>query len=133
MTSNKLDMLGQLLGLGRKVPHEGFELWRKCMKGDLKAWAKMVKYCKGDVRLLEKVYLRLLPYMGQHPNYGTYTDTDKPECPKCGSTKLQRRGFAYTSVSKFQRFRCNKCGAWCRGRTNELAKNKRQNLVTQVR
>jgi hypothetical protein len=134
MTSNKLDVLGRLLGVGRKVPHEGFELWRKCMRGDMKAWTKMVVYCKQDVRLLERVYDRLLPYMGRHPNSGVYSDNEGAECPKCSAPakELEKRGFTYTGVSKFQRLRCRKCGSWCRGRENLLKKGKRKNLVTNI-
>jgi hypothetical protein len=132
-TSNRLDDLGKVLKVGRKVPHEGFELWRKCIQGDMTAWARMVRYCRGDVLLLERVYKRLLPYMGKHPNVGNYTDNDHPECPHCGSEKLEKRGYTYTAVSKFQRFRCRKCGTWSRGRTNLHEKGKRKALVTNIR
>jgi hypothetical protein len=31
--SNKLDYIVQYLGIGKKVEHEGFGLWRKVMAG----------------------------------------------------------------------------------------------------
>ena len=55
-TSNKLDSLGEILGLGRKVDTGGFELWKGCMNNDPKCWKLMCKYNKQDVDLLEKVY-----------------------------------------------------------------------------
>ncbi len=53
--SNRLNDLGELLGLGRKVETGGFTLWEKCINGDLKAWNKMEKYCiTPDHKLLGK-------------------------------------------------------------------------------
>lgn len=119
--SNRLDALGEFLGVGRKVKHGGFkELWIRCSKGDLKAWTKMVKYCKGDVTLLEKVYKKLLPYITNHPNVGTYIDDDKPRCKNCGSDKLFKQGFQYTNAGKYQQYSCKECGSWMKGRKNLL-------------
>src|SRR5574341_1308495 len=51
-SSNKLDWLCQQLGLGRKIEHEGFPLWRACAeKNDPAAWRKMARYNRHDVRL----------------------------------------------------------------------------------
>jgi DNA polymerase III epsilon subunit-like protein len=110
--SNKLDDLGEFLGLGRKLHHEGKELWRKCMAGDEKAWRVMRRYNKQDVILLEKVYLELLPWMKEHPNLGMYND--ELVCPKCGSDDIQMRGYAMNQTTKYRRFMCNNCGGWGR-------------------
>lgn len=111
--SNKLDDLGQLFGLGKKLPHEGFQLWKKCMFGDKKAWNKMIRYNIQDVKLLEKLYLKLLPWIGNHPNFGLYMGKEYV-CPKCGSEKLQKRGFHYTKSQIYQRIQCQDCMGWCR-------------------
>lgn len=60
---NKLDSLGEFFDLGRKVKHEGIDLWDLCMKGDAVAWKRMERYNRQDVVLLEKVYNKLLPWM----------------------------------------------------------------------
>ena len=65
-TSNKLDAVCQELNLGRKVKHQGHELWLGCMEDDKKSWADMERYNKGDVRIEERLYLRLYPWMKQH-------------------------------------------------------------------
>jgi len=78
----------------------------------------MVRYCQNDVRLLERIYLKLRPYMLTHPNSGVYIDGRV--CPKCGSKNTQFRGFAYTNTSKYRRLRCNDCGGWGREKTNVL-------------
>ena len=108
--SNKLDYVAQRLGLGKKTPHEGYQLWVKCMNKDPAAWKVMEKYNKQDVVLLEKVYQRLLPWIGKaHPNRNLY---DGKGCSVCGSHKLQKRGFSYTVTGTFQRYQCTDCGSW---------------------
>jgi hypothetical protein len=131
-TSNKLDSLGELLGCGRKVEHEGFELWRKCMNGDLKAWKNMCKYNEQDVILLEKVYLKLRPFMKNHPNVNLDGKVSKCKCPACGSSNLIKRGYAYTNASKFARLRCKDCGKWSREKITQLNKGQRKNIIANI-
>jgi DNA polymerase elongation subunit (family B) len=111
--SNKLDYIAQRLGLGKKTPHEGYQLWVKCMNKDPAAWKVMEKYNKQDVVLLEKVYDRLLPWIKSHPNHNLYGGDG---CPNCGSHRLQKRGFSYTTTGTFQRFQCTNCGSWSKSR-----------------
>ena len=60
--SNKLDYMGDYLGLGQKIKTE-FNLWKDItLKNCPIAMNKMVKYCKRDVTLLEEVYNKLQPY-----------------------------------------------------------------------
>lgn len=113
--SNSLDNLSQFFGFGRKEKHNGFETWLGCMNGDKKSWNIMKRYNKHDVVLLEKLYLKLLPWMN-HPNVGMYKD--KLSCPNCGSGKIQARGFAVTNVSKYHRYQCQNCGKWGRDTKN---------------
>lgn len=118
LNSNKLNDLGTTLKVGRKVVHTGFDLWLGCMKNDAKSWATMEKYNKQDVVLLEKVYNKLLPWINTHPNVAFIAGSGDG-CPKCGSTKLQSRGFRCTRTSKFQQYQCMSCGGWCRARLAE--------------
>ncbi len=115
--SNKLDHVAQQMGVGAKVSHTGFDLWRRCMEGDPAAWRMMRTYNKGDVVITDKVYTKALPWIVSHPHMGLYSaDPETPVCGKCNSTDLVRQGHAFTSVGKFQRFRCNGCGGWSRGK-----------------
>ena len=115
--SNKLAYITEALGLEGKVKHEGFELWIKCMAGDDAAWKRMKKYNKRDVTLLQDLYELLQPWIPSHPSHAAFTG--EHVCPKCGGSDLKRRGWAYTSVSKFIQWHCESCGAWSRSTHRE--------------
>ncbi len=112
--SNKLDDLGAFLKVGKKVKHWGFELWKRCLAGDMKAWRLMMKYNKGDVVLLEKIYLKLRPWMVTHPDFNAIDGHSG--CPACKSVKLIRRGWAIVGAGRKQRYQCGECGRWCKGK-----------------
>lgn len=107
--SNKLDHVAEQLGLGNKVSHEGHGLWVKCMDGDEDAWARFKEYNIGDVLLTEKLYVRLRPWITNHPHMGQYTG-ERHSCPVCGSVKLVAEGTAYANVTSYDQYRCE-CGA----------------------
>lgn len=111
--SNKLDFVTRALAIGQKIRSGGFELWTKCMRGDARAWKKMERYNRGDVKILERLYLRLRPWIEKHPNVGAHEDI--MACPKCGSEKKQQRGHAVTQMMKYIRYQCQSCGGWFRG------------------
>lgn len=110
--SNKLDFICQQLGLGKKIPHTGHQLWIDCMNGDPVAWKRMERYNKNDVVILERLYKKLRPWIKHHPNKAVYDNKDG--CPTCGSDKYQSRGFEYTKTNKYRRFQCQSCRTWFR-------------------
>lgn len=117
--SNKLEAIVQWFGVGEKMKHTGFQLWRDIEVGDevaqRKAWAIMRRYCKQDVKVEEDLYLRLLPYISNHPHVGLYADLPaENSCANCGSEDLQNRGYQTTKVGKYRRYQCQGCGAWGR-------------------
>jgi len=114
--SNKLDYVAQQLGLGSKTKHMGMQLWRDCMDGCPKAWNLMRRYNKQDVVLLRKLYLRVLPWIKAHPNWGVYLDADRPVCRNCGSKHVVKKGVERTNTLTYQRFKCTNCGTPLRGR-----------------
>lgn len=116
-TSNRLDYLGDYLGVGRKVTTPK-GLWKQALhvpdfkKGSKKAVKTMVNYNKGDITLLEDVYYALRPYDRQHPNWNHNYGDKVHVCPNCGSHDLQKRGVYRTRITTRQRFQCNSCKAW---------------------
>lgn len=122
---NKLDFVCQELELGHKLKHDGMELWFKCMAGDEKAWKKMKKYNIKDVKLLEQLYEKLLPWITTHPNHNMWNASGSVVCPKCSSTRLQKRGTRKTQTREYQQYQCQSCGHWpssnrCEKPTREL-------------
>jgi DNA polymerase III epsilon subunit-like protein len=117
--SNKLDELCRQLGIGRKKEHEGWPLWKGCYEGDMKAWKRMLAYNVQDVELLDQLYLKLRPWMDNHPNLNLIRGTTH-SCPACGSFNNHRRGHYLTSTNLIQRYKCNSCGKWSKGNSEKL-------------
>jgi hypothetical protein len=112
---NKLDYLGEFLGLGRKIKTD-FDLWKSCYHGDEKALARMARYNRRDVVLLEQVYDRLLPYVKNLPRMAEPAHDGQHACPSCGSEDIISRGTYNTNVSTFRRFHCRSCKRYSRSR-----------------
>jgi RNase_H superfamily len=110
--SGKLGAVLDRLGLTAKVKHQGQSLWTACLAGDPKAWRLMKAYCVGDVIPLEELHNVLMPWLVSPPNLALFTDDGKLRCARCGSTNVQRRGFAHRRSAKYQQWRCNDCQGW---------------------
>lgn len=127
---NKLDYIGQILGLGGKLDTGGMKLWLNVLKGDQESINLMERYNKRDVTLLEEVYLRLRPWITSHPNMSLHIEDNETRCPVCTGTNLTWLDKYYTTqVGKYSVFRCNDCGAVGRSRTTALTKEKLKHLV----
>lgn len=111
--SNKLNDLGLYLGVGRKLPHTGFDLWRRAMQGDKSAWKTMKEYNIRDIVLLERVYEKLKPYITNHPDLRIYDG--RPGCPTCESNRVERGGYKISRTRKYRRYHCLDCGTWYQG------------------
>ena len=116
--SNRLGDLCAELGLSQKGEHKkfpGFDLWVECIKQNSEAWEEMKAYNIQDIISLEALYLKMLPYIDNHPNMGT----DAHSCPTCDSHKLQKRGVYNTKAGmSYQRYVCSDCGSWSRSKLN---------------
>ena len=114
--SSRLDALSQYLGIGKKLPTTGFDLWKRTMRGDRKAWAVMKRYNKHDIVLLEKVYEELRPWMTTHPNLELF---HRPHvgavCPNCQSTNTVKKGTWYNRARQYRQHQCRACGHWFKG------------------
>lgn len=117
-SSNKLDALAGYFGIEHKL-HTTFDLWKKCLSGDKKALQYMLKYNKKDVVILEEVYLKLRPWIKNHPNIGNLSE-EQNACASCGSDNINviEGKYYYTNVGKYPLYRCADCGAVSRGRVS---------------
>lgn len=117
LNSNKLDDLGRVLGVGRKEQTGGIDLWQDVYHHDQRAIKKMLSYNKQDVELLERVYLKLRPWVLNHPSI-SLIEGQTDACPKCGKGPMVRCGLYFTRVAKVINFRCNNCGGYSKQRTS---------------
>ena len=108
--SNKLNYIADFLGIGQKIKTE-FGLWRNIvLDKDPKAMADMIKYCKKDVVLLEKVYSHLKNHIEPKTHFGVVFGSSRRECPECGSDELyiHRRRILASGIAKIQ-YQCRTC------------------------
>jgi len=115
--SNRLDDVVKLLGEGEKFKHRGFEMWKKCLSGDTKALRDMRRYNKRDVDILYKYYLRIRPWIKNHP--ATPVDENNLRCVKCSSLDVQNRGYMRSLNMQYKRYYCKSCKSWLRGVSGE--------------
>lgn len=129
-TSNKLEYMSDKLCVKyKKLKHSkfsGFDMWKECLAGNIKAWKEMEKYNKYDVLSLEELYKKLIPW-DNGINFNVYADSLGIKCT-CGASEFVRNGYYYTNTSKFQRHRCKSCGSESRDRDNLLSKAKKKSL-----
>ena len=134
-TSNKLEyMTDKLCVKYKKLTHgkfAGFSLWKECLKDNPEAWVEMREYNVHDVLSLEELYYIMSPWHKAHPNFNLYTDKAVNTC-SCGADDWKNYGYHFTSLSKFQRYRCGSCGAEKRGRENLFSKEKRASLTMNI-
>lgn len=86
--SNKLDYIAQFLGVGAKVKHSGFDMWKQVMKGNKDALKEMSVYCEGDIIVLEDVYLTMQNYIKQNTHTGVLNGNLKYSCQSCSSENV---------------------------------------------
>jgi uncharacterized protein YprB with RNaseH-like and TPR domain len=108
--SNKLNYIADFLGIGQKIKTE-FGLWKDIvLHKDKKAMDAMIKYCKKDVILLEKVYKALQGHIAPKTHYGMIFGGDRGSCPECGSDQIIRNLVRYSATGlKKIVFQCKTC------------------------
>jgi uncharacterized protein YprB with RNaseH-like and TPR domain len=117
LNSNRLDYLGKVLGVGRKIPTSN-QWWLDILVGTdekrREAITKMVRYNKQDVLLLEDVFNKLRPYIKMPVNYQLFAPNGG--CPNCGAPHPpQARGTRSSGMHVYQRFQCQACSKWLTG------------------
>lgn len=121
--SNKLDWFSREWLGDRKLNHSATDIWRDIRYGnrdERRAAQKVMReYNRKDVLLTERLFERFKPWTGI--NYALYSpELDESgrlqRCTKCASGNLQSRGRFHTNTYSYERFYCNDCGGWNKGR-----------------
>jgi DNA polymerase III epsilon subunit-like protein len=126
-TSNKLDDLCDYFELPIKSD-TNFDLWRRCFYGDKQALEDMSRYCNNDSVILEELYLKLRPWIKNGVNWNLWNEDNVSVCPNCGGD-IKFHGDYYTSMGRFDAWRCLDCGAVGRSKYNNLSKEKNKTIV----
>jgi DNA polymerase elongation subunit (family B) len=111
--SNKLDYIAKYLGVGAKK-ETTFGLWKEVLLHKNKeSLAYMVEYCKEDVRVLEKVFIKLQHHAPHKTHYGVVFNHDRGSCPGCGSDEIIKQRNKVTAAGmKYVVFRCKTCNKY---------------------
>lgn len=124
-TSHKLAYKTELINERyKKLKHSkfpGFDLWLGCMADNLDAWKEMETYCKHDVLSTEEHYHKVRGWIRTH----AMGPADGQDRCKCGSTDLNKEGYAITDAGKFQIYSCNVCHKWPRSSINLMTKQEK--------
>lgn len=109
--SNRLDYIAKFLGVGEKI-HTEYQLWIDTVLHKSKeALENMIKYCKNDVLILEKVYQKLAAYTEPKTHVGVLNGGNKTSCPSCGCPNSVSKGRSVSAVGHVKQVRkCRECG-----------------------
>lgn len=108
LTRKSLDNVSRYLNLENEKSYVSGKIWKKAMAGDRESINYVIEHCKADVLVLEELYTKLRPLVRVHPRVAEYG-----QCANCGSSHLQRRGYALTTTKgRKVRAQCQDCGAW---------------------
>lgn len=109
--SNRLGYVTSALELPSKLDTGGFDLWRRVLAGDEKAWRLFLRYNRQDVVITEQLFRLLLPWI-RTPHAGQFT-LNMQGCPSCGEAvsfagTTKQRALTYPLVV------CGSCGVYAK-------------------
>lgn len=109
-TSNRLDYVAKALGMeGKSSTSEG--LWMRALVGDKAALKEMEEYNRQDIVVLKNLYLKLRPYIDNHPSVARLNNTHiSGGCQACGSISVHRHDKQISKKHLYARYRCQECG-----------------------
>jgi DNA polymerase elongation subunit (family B) len=127
--SNRLDYIAKFLGLDGKIKTE-YSLWKNIvLHNDKASMDKMVRYCKKDVKQLERIYHALSPYLPHKTHRGVFEGYDSCSCPECSSQKTVsvKKRISAAGVVKRQLV-CRDCGRYFSVSEAQYQKNRIENI-----
>lgn len=131
-TSASLEYLTKYFNLPTKASNRGNDMWndvvRLIFENNLTGAEAVIKevlvYCGPDVIACEALYNYLIPHAParQRVNLNLFK---LGGCPHCSSPTLIKRGFAYTTTAKYQRYQCTTCGSYSQDKKSYLTTDKK--------
>ena len=114
--ANHLDTLTRRFGLSHKTDKYSSKIAWAAVEGDEKAQRRIQRYNEGDVRATKALYLYMRALGNVNLNVFFDDEADVVRCPTCTKTKVQKRGVAVTALGSYQRYQCQSCSAWGKGK-----------------
>ena len=112
---------------------EDKSLWLQCYTGNKTAVKFSIrKRTEEALNKTKDLFKILKPWIKNLPNLTIAGNNINQACPACRSVNISKFGYTYTNVSKFQRFKCNDCGAHSRSRFNSITKEEKAILLTPI-
>ncbi len=119
-TSHKLSYLNDVLcpeyAKSEHPEFPGMSLWTECLKGNPKAWKVMKKYNIKDVLGTEALHNITNPWAPASTTRTIIAPDPGKKCEVCGSPNVYRRGRYVLKHNIFEKWHCQSCGAWRKGR-----------------
>lgn len=133
-TSQKLQYVSEHFASSQKDDHNefpGWKMWREVLRRNPRAFRACEKYNIQDIVSNEEMYLSLRGWYTGAPNMGPYLSHEDGEhnCPTCGSSDVSTSGTRKTQVGIYQRYVCNNCGGWSRGRYLIVPRSERAHIL----
>lgn len=110
LRNNRLATISEFIGTEDEKNAIKPEQWLRALGGHRRSMDYIIEHCRRDVLVLEQVYERLRPLIVDHPNRSLVDG--RGDCPTCGGSSMQARGFHVTKTRKYQRYHCQDCGTW---------------------
>jgi DNA polymerase elongation subunit (family B) len=108
--SNSLDYISKLLTDEPKTKC-AWEDWVRIIEhNDPVALARMVKYCKQDVRSLEALWKKFTKHCTPKVNASVIINGNREGCPRCGHTRVLSAGYVVRTTGRYKRWHCQGCG-----------------------
>jgi hypothetical protein len=115
--SNSLQDVSEFLGMEgkKKITYANIEDDYMSDKPKRLTLQQMKEYNIQDIIAMRNAYYRVLPLISNHPNMLRLNDMIEG-CPQCGGDRIHRRGYQYTKVNAYKRYKClnPKCKKWFR-------------------
>lgn len=113
--SNSLQDVSEFLGMvgKKKITYANLEEDYMTDNPKPKTIKQMSDYNLQDIIAMRNAYYRVLPLISNHPNMLRLNDKIEG-CPQCGGDRTHRRGYQYTKINVYRRYRClnPRCRKW---------------------
>lgn len=113
LRSRKLGYVAETMGFTQQKGKLTWNWWKQAMRGYQPAIKMIADYCQQDIRTTVELYEKFRPLHPGHPNLSLVFNPGQHSCPRCMSTRMEKRGRRTARrTGTNQRYQCKDCGGW---------------------